>query len=138
MADLAITAASVVKGAGATTAQGTAGATIAAGMVLYADTANSSVLKPADANLSALAATVAGIALHAALVNQPIVYITAGPLTVNAVLTAGKEYVASATDSVGAIAPIADLAAGWYTSLLGYASSTTVLNVNILNSGIVN
>jgi hypothetical protein len=107
-------------------------------MVLYSDTANSNVMKPADANLSSLASTVAGIALHAALTGQPINYLTSGPLTVNAALTTGKWYVASGTDSVGAIAPIADLASGWFSSLLGYASSTTVLNVGIINTGVAN
>lgn len=138
MADIAITASAVVKGSGAQTTTGVAGASITAGMVLYSDTANANVMKPADANLSALASTVAGIALHAALTGQPITYITAGPLTINAVLTAGKIYVLSATDSAGAIAPVADLASGWFTSLLGYASSTTVLNVGIVNTNTAN
>lgn len=137
MADLVLTASSIVKGSGAQTAQGTAGAALTAGMVLYLDSATTT-LKPADANLSAAASTVVGIALHAAAVNQPIVYLTAGNLTTNAVLTAGKVYVLSATDNSGAIAPVADLASGWFTSILGYATTTTNLVVGIINSGTAN
>lgn len=107
-------------------------------MLLYADSNNGGVLKPADANLSSLASTVAGIALHASLNGQPIDYLTGGQLTLNAVLTAGKVYVCSATDAAGAIAPVADLASGWFTSIIGFAVSTTVLQVGIVNSGVAN
>lgn len=136
MADLSITASSVVKGVGATTANGIAGATITAGQPLYIDTANSDVIKLADANSSDLTSTVCGISLHGASTGQPITYITYGPLTVNAVLTTGAVYVASAT--AGSIAPTADLTTGWRTSILGYASSTTVLNVRLTNSLVTN
>lgn len=137
MADLIITASAVVKSTGAQTATGTAGVAISAGQVLYNDAATNT-LKLADADLSAAASTVVGIALDNAAANQPVTYITAGNLTLNAVLTAGKVYVLSATNTAGAIAPIADLASGWFTSILGYATNTTNLVISILNSGTAN
>lgn len=134
--DISVTASAVIKGTGAATTSGIAGGTITAGQPLYSDTSASNKMKPADCNLSSAAATVAGIALHGAELDQPIVYLTGGNLTFNAVLTIGKAYIASAT--AGGIAPIADLATGWYTSLLGIATSTTNLAVNIINSGAIN
>lgn len=130
--DISVTAASVIAGTDATFATGTAGGTITAGQPLYIDTSDSNKLKPADCDASDLASTVAGIALHAALSGQPIKYQTGGNLTFNAVLTAGKCFVASAT--AGGIAPIADLTTGWRTSVLGVALSTTSLKMNIINS----
>ncbi len=138
MADISVTASAVAKGANAQITTGVAGASITAGMALYIDTANGNVLKPSDVNLSLLASTIAGIALHASLTGQPIAYLVGGPLTFNAVLTAGKVYIASATDGAGGIALVADLTTGWYTSVLGYALSTTVLQVGIINTGVLN
>lgn len=134
MADVAITAASVVKGSGATVTVGTAGTTITAGQTLYADAANSSVLKLADADASAATAAAVGIALHGSLSGQPIAYCSAGPLTVGGTLVAGKMYAVSAT--AGGICPVADLTTGAQPCYLGYASSTTVLQVSIVSTGV--
>jgi len=136
MADISITATSVIKGTGAVVKNGIAGASITAGQTLYIDTANSDVLKLAVGNGTTLQSTVEGIALHAAASGQPIAYQKGGALTLNAVLTAGKAYVASGT--AGGIAPIADLTTGWKTSLLGIAGNTTSLQVQIINSGVTN
>lgn len=130
--DISVTASSVLPGTDATYASGTAGASITAGQPVYIDTSDSSKLKACDCDASDLASTVAGIALHAASSGQPLKYQTGGNLTFNAVLTAGKCFVASAT--AGGIAPIADLATGWRTSVLGVALSTTSLKMNIINS----
>lgn len=136
MADISVTASSVVKGSGATTQTGIAGAAITAGQTLYIDTANSNVLKLCDVDLSELGATCCGIALHAASTGQPITYQDAGAITFNAVLTAGKVYVATAT--AGGIALVADLATNWRTSIVGYATSTTSMTILIRNTGVVN
>jgi hypothetical protein len=135
MADISVTAASVLKGTGATTQNGIAGVSITAGQPLYLDSATNT-LKLADVDLSSAAATVVGIALHAAGAGQPIQYQDGGAMTFNAVLTAGKVYVATAT--AGGIALIADLATNWRTSILGYATSTTSLTVRIINTDVVN
>lgn len=132
MADLTITASSVVASSGAVTSTGTAGATITAGQPLYMDSSDSNKLKLADANASSATATCVGVSLHAALSGQPITYITAGSYTVGASLTAGLVYVVSAT--AGGIAPAADLASGWRTTVLFVATSTTVGRLVLYNS----
>ncbi len=135
MADIAITAANVVKGAGATVVEGIAGATITAGQVIYSDTANGGVMKLANAITSALTAAASGIALHGALTGQPIAYLSAGPLTCGGTLVAGKPYYVSGTAS-GNLCPVADLTTTWIPCSLGYASSTTVLQVGIVPTGV--
>jgi hypothetical protein len=134
MTDLSITAASVVAGAGATQARGTAGATITAGEVVYFDSATSTY-KLADCD-SATAAVRSprGIALHASLSGQPLAVHTGGPITIGATLTAGVAYYLSATP--GGICPVADLTTGDYPVILGIATSTTVLNVDIQEAGV--
>lgn len=135
MADITITATSVLKSTGAITASGVAGATITAGQALYIDTSDANKLKLADANLSSLAATVAGIALNGGASGQTIVYQLGGVITIGATVVAGTIYVASAT--AGGIAPAADIAAGWRTSIIGVATSTSVIKLNIFNSDAV-
>lgn len=134
MADLTITAANVVAGSGAKKTTGTAGASITAGQTVYHDSATDTY-KLADIN-SATAAVrnVAGIALHAAAAGQPLAVHTAGPITIGATLTAGVAYYASGTP--GGIRPVADNTTGDYPVLLGIATSTTVLNVNIQAAGV--
>lgn len=134
--DISVTAASVIKGTEASTGRGTAGGTITAGQPVYIDSSDSNKVKITDADASDAAAAAVGIALHASLSGQPIEYQISGNLTFNAVLTTGKAYVCSAT--AGGIAPIADLATGWRTTLLGIATSTTNLKMNIIVSGATN
>lgn len=134
MADLTITAANVVAGSGATKVNGTAGATVTAGQVVYKDS-TTDTFKLADCN-SATAAVRSpyGIALHASLANQPLTVLTAGPVTIGATMTAGVAYYLSGT--AGGIAPVADLTTGDYPVILGIATSTTVLNVDIQEAGV--
>jgi hypothetical protein len=54
---------------------------------------------------------------------------------VGATLVVGQVYVLSA--NAGNIAPVSDLATGWYTTILGIAISTTQLQMGPVNSGIV-
>lgn len=134
-ADLTITAANVVPAATAIFDRQNAGATITAGQSLYSDATDSNKMKLADANASASTAAAIGISVHAALAGQPISYITGGDLGLGAILTAGLIYVVSAT--AGAIAPAADLASGWYTTILGYATSTSNLRMALKSTGVV-
>lgn len=131
MADLTITAASVVAGSGATIENGTAGVAITAGQCVYKDT--SSLYQLSDANGAAATKTVDGIALHGAAASQPLTILKAGSITIGASVTAGLVYVLSATP--GGIAPSADLASGWTTCILGVATSATVISVSRFNSG---
>lgn len=139
MAALSITAANVQKvttGSNPTkVARGVAGASITAGQPLYRDTADSGKLKPADTNASAVAATVVGIALHAAASGQPIEYAVDGDVTFGAILTLAETYIAGA-GTAGDINPIGDLASGWYANILGIAISTSVLRMKLFNAGV--
>jgi hypothetical protein len=130
MANLSITAGNVLKGANAKTRTGVAGTTITAGQVVY-ESVSGGVAKLflADADASAAASNVVGIALHGAADGQPLTYVyedddftPGGTLDLSAAGADGV-YVLSAT--AGAIAPVGDLAAGMYPVILFIAKSTT-------------
>lgn len=136
MADLSVTAASVVMGANGKWREGIAGATITAGQVLYSDTSDSSKMKLADANGSAATAKADGIALHGAANGQPIKYVyedddfTPGAtLSLSAAADDGV-YVLSGT--AGGIAPVGDLASGMYPVIIGVAKSTSKMILRIV------
>ena len=131
MADLTITAASVVPSDGYVATTGVAGETITRGQTLYLKAADTRYWK-ADANASSATAAVAGISLSDAAAGQACLVMTGGSITIGATITAGLIYVNSAT--AGGIAPSADLVTGWRTSILGVATSTTVLALKINNS----
>jgi hypothetical protein len=134
MADLTITAASVLPGTGAKIVEGTAGASVTAGQVVYLDSSANSY-KLADCNSATAAVrSPAGIALHAASTGQPLAVATAGAVTIGATLTAGVAYYLSGTP--GGIRPVADNTTGDYPVILGIATSTTVLNVKIQEAGV--
>ena len=135
MVDISITNTAILNGGDIQwEAKGVAGATIAAGDVLYIDTANSNILKLAQNDGTALEATIAGVALCDAVATQPVVYLkSGGTLTLNAVATAGETYIASNT--AGGIAPVADISTN-IVSYLGYGSATTTIKLNIVNTGV--
>lgn len=133
MADLTITAASVVPGSGATVVRGYAGATITAGQVVYLDEATNEYLLADCDSATAAAKTPSGIALNGASDGQPLAVCTRGALTLGSILTEGVAYYLSAT--AGGIAPVADLGSGDDVALLGIATSTSVLHVQIVAPG---
>ncbi|PKA40448.1 hypothetical protein CWR43_28130 [Rhizobium sullae] len=138
MADLVITAANVVAAAGTPTKTGTAGATIAAGDVVYLDTATTGKWQLADSDAAAAEArgltSNIGIALNSAALNQPVVVQAGGQITLGAVLTAGTSYFLS--DTPGKLCPVADISGGDYFTLMGLAASTSVLNIDVQYSGV--
>lgn len=134
MADLTITAANVLALAGSTTTRGTAGATITAGQAVYIDTADG-LYKLADNNSATQAARIpTGIALNGASNGQPLGVLTLGPITIGATMTAGVAYYLS--DTPGGICPVADLGSGEFPTVMGIATSTTALKVDINSSGV--
>lgn len=134
MADLSITAASVIAGTDANVAHGTSGATVTAGQAVYLDSTDSRY-KLADANSGTAAARQPkGIALHGASAGQPLAVQTSGDITIGATLTGGVAYYLS--DTPGGICPVADVGSGEYPCIIGIAKSTTVLDVNIQASGV--
>lgn len=132
MTDLSITAANVLAGSGADIVRVTAGATITAGQVVYEDT-TAGTWKLADNNGTGTRSP-GGIALNGASSGQPIAVLRGGPITIGATMTAGVAYYLS--DTPGGICPVADLASGETATIIGIATSTTVLDVKIHASGV--
>lgn len=134
MTDLSITATSVVAGSGAKVRNGTAGAAITAGQVVYYDS-TTGTYKLADADSATAAVrSPAGIALNGASSGQPLAVLESGLITPGATMVAGTSYYLSKV--AGGIAPVADIASGGYATFLGIATSTTVLKVNMTESGV--
>lgn len=138
MADLTITAASVLAGTNAEIVRGNAGATITAGQAVYLDTASTGEWLLADSDSATVIARGSarfGIALNGAADGQPLAVQVSGDITIGATMTAGTTLYLS--DAPGGICPIADLATGDYITLVGVAMSTTVLRIDPLYSGVV-
>lgn len=135
MADITFTPAAVVKGSGASVAEGVAGATITPGRPIYKDTDDSNKYKACDADAAATASC-DGIALNSADDGQPIDFITLGDLTFGTgVFIAGEVYTVSGNP--GGVGPHSDRGAGEYVTVLGVATSTTTIAVKIINSATV-
>lgn len=135
MSDISVTATAVLAAASALVEHGgKAGTTIVAGNVLYKDAADGKLKLADNDNAAAGIRSVYGIALNGAAANQPVSVIKRGQLTMNAVLTAGGVYSLSGTP--GGIAPDADVTTGDDLIILGVALSTTVLDVQINDTGV--
>jgi hypothetical protein len=135
MADLTITPASVLPGSGAAKVNGTAGATITAGQVVYLDSSDNKYKLADNDSATAAVRSPAGIALHAASSGQPLTIQTAGPITIGATVAVGIVYCLSST--AGGICPNADIAAGDYNTIIGIGTSTTVIDVKLHEAGAV-
>ncbi len=132
MADLTITAASVLMSAAGKSVTGIAGAAITAGDALYKDAADSNKLKLADADGAAALRAVCGIALNDAAAGQPCEYcISDSALVIGATVSIG--YIAILSGVAGAICPAADAAAGDEVVIIGVGVSTTALKVNFVS-----
>ena len=137
MADVTIsTVALPVTGAANKYGDGIAGATITVGQFVYRDAADSYKLKLADTTTAAKSAVV-GISLHAATSGQPLRILTEGRITLGASLSVGMLYVLSGTSGAGAMCPVTDLDGTEYLTILGAASTTSVLDLHIWASGIL-
>lgn len=134
MTDIVITAGNVVAGTGAVTETRLAAATITAGQVVYLDANSKYNLADTD-SATAIVRKPRGIALNGGAAGQPIQIIRSGPVTIGATVTKGVAYYLSGT--AGGICPVADVAAGDYTAIIGMATSATVLLVDILAPDIV-
>lgn len=134
MADLAITAANVVSGAGSRKTVGIAGVAVTAGQPVYSDPADGKYRLADSDSGTAAARAPAGIALHAAAAGQPLSVHLEGPLTIGAAVSQGVGYYLS--KNAGGVAPVADLTSGCYPTILGFAISATVINVKIHQAGV--
>src|SRR5438067_1480309 len=134
MADLTITAANVIPGLNAKKSLGTAGVAVTAGQAVYLDPADDKYRRADNNSVTVAARAPAGIALHAPAAGQPRSVQTSGQITIGAALTAGVAYYLSGTP--GGICPVADLVTGMYPTILGIATSTTGLALDIQPSGV--
>ncbi len=136
MADIAITAASVLPGTGAVINRGIAGATITAGQALYADAANNGVLKKANALTSAATAACVGISLNGASSGQPVNYQSSGTYTVGGTVAASVAYAVSGAND-GGIAPVSDITTmGEILTVLLIGISATQANIYNVSAGV--
>lgn len=129
MADISITATAVTAALAHNVTTKPAGATITAGQTVYLDAATGKWLLADADSATVVARTPTGIALNGGSINQPITVKTSGEVTMNAVLTLGEAYFQSPVP--GGIAPRADVLSGDLLVLIGFARTTTVLNVGI-------
>lgn len=134
MADLVITAASVVAGTNAVIESGSAGETITAGKAVYKSAATKKYMLADNNAATAEVRQSIGIALNGASLNQPVSVQKYGDITLGAVLTAGTAVMLS--DTPGGLCPLADVGAGEYVCQIGLAKSATTLNVDIQYPGV--
>jgi hypothetical protein len=133
MADLAITAANVVRGTGAKIEAGIAGGAVTAGQTVYKDPADDK-FKLADADAgTATIRTTRGIALNGAALNQPLSVQYEGRIAIGAAVVSGGIYVQS--DTPGGIMPAVDLESGDTVTVLGIGISATEIDLLIHPSG---
>lgn len=132
MADISITPANVISHG--TRIDRTAGATVAAGDLVYDDVAAGNSKLADNDSATAAARSPKGFALNGAANGQPLKVHTKGPLTVGAVLAPGIAYYLSGTP--GKICPVGDLSTGDYPVFVGMATSSSVLDVAIKESGV--
>lgn len=134
MADITITAANVIAGAGADTENGTLGAAVTAGQVLYKAAADGLWYLADNNSATAAVRQATGIALNGGGIGQPVRVLKSGLCTIGATLTAGVAYYVS--DTPGGICPVADVGAGEYSCLVGIATTTGILDVRFQYSGV--
>jgi len=133
MADLTISPASVgVNVANPTITVVQVGEAVTQGQPVYLKLSDQKYWK-ANATNSDLA-NVYGIPLTAGAADDFVVLIRGGNMDLGATLTVGETYVVSSTS--GGIAPIGDLVATNYVSILGIATASDNLNLAINVSGI--
>lgn len=133
MANLTITAASVLAGASKVVDHGIAAAAVTAGQVVARDANGDFVLADNNSATASVRAAV-GFALNGAAVGQPLAVQKDGQITLGAVLTIGTDYWLS--DTPGTVCPRADLTVGEYPVMLGIAKTTSSLDIGIQNSGV--
>lgn len=138
MADIVITPASFIPSAAATIVFGVLGATVTQGQTVYVDTANSNVLKLADADASALSAVVLGFATVAGSSGQRIGVVTKDPaLALGGASVLAGDPIYQSDIAGGVTKTFADLEAGDIVTVLGVMTSTTVMNLNPTRGGVI-
>jgi hypothetical protein len=133
MADLSITAASVVLVSGPTF-QATAGEAITAGQAVYNSAATT--VKKAQTDGTSAEAAATGIALNGGGTGQPIVCAGEGARVTLAGATTAAGVIYYVSNGAGGICPIGDIGSADYVSALGYATDTAgAFTIRITNTG---
>jgi hypothetical protein len=134
--DISVTAANVSSYTDPTpvTVDGTAGATLTAGQLVYKDSSTGKFLG-CDCDDTAVKAAVVGITLNGAANNQPIRVQTGGAVNPGGTVVVGEIYVASGT--AGGIAPKGDLAQNDYVSIFGVGITSSKIQIRINVSGVL-
>ena len=134
MVDLVVVAANVQQGIKAKSQRVLAAEAITAGQPFYKDASTSGQARPAQADVLATA-IVAGMAINDAATGQFVEYTAIDPdYDPGAVVVVGETYVLSAA-AAGGVAPIGDLGTGDIVTILGVATATNKIPLNIINSG---
>lgn len=133
MADLSVTATSVVKYAGAEVEQVTWGETVTAGQPVYKSSSDNLHYK-SDANASS-DAYCDGVALTGGAVNQVGFIVKRGDYNPGATVAVGTIYVVSATE--GGVCPVADLTSTQNVIIIGIAVTTTKIRLMIDRNTII-
>lgn len=135
MADITVTAANVVN-VSSPVERGVLGAAVTAGQAVYKDTADGGKAKLADTNGASVGIrTLWGIALNGGAAGQPVeVAVGPGEVNMGSTLVVGTPYVLSATP--GGVAPVADLATGHFTCVLGVAKTAAILYMTTIQPGV--
>jgi hypothetical protein len=132
MADLSITAANVGVTSSSVVELVQVGESVSQGQPAYKKAIDGLYYK-ADSNASLATAAALGVFITAASTNGYALIVKSGSYLAGATLTVGETYVVSAT--AGGIAPLSDVTTGWYVTILGVASSTSTLALDIVRSG---
>lgn len=127
-----ITAANVLASAYARKDAGILGqAGMTAGMPVYKNAADNNRLYKCDANESLAAAACCGILLTGGGIGQTAIYTDDDPqFQPGFTLTAGDVAIVDGS-AAGGVAPVGDLASGWFPTVLGPAISTTKMCLKI-------
>lgn len=131
MANLVVTPANVQQASNASIERGIARIFILAGTTIYLHV--NGQLQPSRNSGDVSQAAALGITLNDASGGQPLAYIVRGDLDPGAVLVVGETYVVGNVD--GTIAPIADVLAGNFATILGIADAANNLKVNVFQGG---
>lgn len=134
MADLAITASNVIPGAGAVFEHGIANAAASAGDLAYYDPV-AQQYGPHDANAAGVIHALRGMFVTSPLAAGSRCSVqVGGRVAVGAVLTTGMPFIGSANP--GKVAPVADLASGWFCNLIGIAFDASNLDISVVNANV--
>jgi hypothetical protein len=139
MADVTITASSVLHGSGANLEDGLSGEAITAGQAVYWKTSTRTWFKAKNSGTAAesgyATGSKVGVAVNSAPgVGQYVKVLRDGNLTAGGTLVVGTAYVIG--DAYGGIAPATDLGSSDYVTVLGVATTAAILKMAPIISGV--